>query len=139
MIDKVLIGRPFIAHQLRTIPPVEKESDFFNLLEKFFAFSLPKVYSAKTLAMELAKRTRFLRDEVVAEELLEEETGKGFILGFYEAFKEYLKIYESSCCNVPLGGFLFYSYQVAFKRLLLMDVIANECEAIPGPDLACKG
>jgi len=90
LIDKVLIGRPFIAHQLRTIPPVEKESDFFNLLEKFFSFSLPKVYSAKTLAIELAKRTRFLRDEIVAEELLEEETGKGFILGFYDAFKEYL-------------------------------------------------
>ena len=27
------------------------------------------------------------------------------------------------------------SYQVAFKRLLLIDVIANECEAIPGPEL----
>jgi len=25
-------------------------------------------------------------------------------------------------------------YQVAFKRLLFIDVIANECEAIPGPD-----
>ncbi len=90
LIDKVLIARPFIAHQLKTTPPVEKESDFFNLLEKFFSFYLPKVYSAKTLAMELAKRTRFLRDEIVAEELIEEEVGKGFILGFYEAFKEYL-------------------------------------------------
>jgi len=26
-------------------------------------------------------------------------------------------------------------YQVTFKRLLFIDVIANECEAIPGPDL----
>ena len=41
--------------------------------------------------MELAKRTRFLRDEIIAEELIEAEAGKGFILGFYEAFKEYLK------------------------------------------------
>ena len=41
--------------------------------------------------MELAKRTRFLRDEVIAEELREEEkTGKAFIHGFYEAFKQYL-------------------------------------------------
>ncbi len=91
LIDKVLIGRPFIVHKLKTIPPVEKESDFFNLLEKFFSFSLPKVYDAETLAMELAKRTRFLKDEVIAQELGEEEKiGKGFILGFYEAFRKYL-------------------------------------------------
>ncbi|MDI6759590.1 MAG: N-6 DNA methylase [Candidatus Brocadiaceae bacterium] len=91
LIDKVLTGRPFIAHQLKTTPPVEKESDFLKLLEKFFSFSMPRVYDAKTLAVELAKRTRFLKDEVVAQELKEEEkVGKGFILGFYQAFKQYL-------------------------------------------------
>jgi hypothetical protein len=91
LIDKVLIGRPFIVHKLKTVPPVEKEQDFVKLLEKFFSFSLPKVYDAKTLAIELANRTRFLRDEVVAQELKEEEEiGKGFILGFYEAFRKYL-------------------------------------------------
>jgi hypothetical protein len=84
LIDTVLIGRPFIVHKLKAIPPVEKESDFLNLLEKFFSFSLPRVYDAKTLAIELAKRTRFLKDEIIAEELIEEGTGKGFILGFYE-------------------------------------------------------
>ena len=90
LIDKVLIGRPFIVHKLKTIPPVEKESDFLDLLEKFFSFSLPKVYDAKTLAIELAKRTRFLKEEVIAEELIEEGTEKGFISGFYEAFRKYL-------------------------------------------------
>ncbi|HHT9155733.1 MAG TPA: type ISP restriction/modification enzyme, partial [Candidatus Tripitaka sp. YC43] len=91
LIDKALIGRPFVAHQLKTVPPAEKESDFLKLLEKFFSFSLPRVYDAKTLAVELAKRTRFLKDEVVAQELKEEEkAGKGFILGFYQAFKQYL-------------------------------------------------
>ena len=91
LIDKVLIGRPFILHQLKTTPPAEKESDFLILLERFFSFSLPKVYDAKSLAVELAKRTRFLKDEVIAEELKEEEkNGKGFIIGFYEAFKQYL-------------------------------------------------
>jgi len=39
----------------------------------------------------LAKRTRFLKEEVIAEELKEEEkNGRGFIIGFYEAFKKYL-------------------------------------------------
>jgi len=91
LIDKVQIGRPFIVHKLETIPLVEKEEAFLGLLEKFFAFSLPRSYSAKTLAVELAKRTRFLRDQVIAEELKgEEEKGSGFILGFYEAFQTHL-------------------------------------------------
>ncbi len=91
LIDRVLIARPYHIHKLKSIPPVEKESDFLNLLEKFFSFSLPKVYNAKALAIELAKRTRFLRDEVITQELKEEEKkGKGFILGFYEAFRTYL-------------------------------------------------
>jgi hypothetical protein len=91
LIEKALIARSFIAHRLKTVPPVEKEPEFLQLLEKFFLFSLPKVHNAKTLAVELAKRTRFLRDEVVAQELEEaEKHRKGFILGFYEAFKKYL-------------------------------------------------
>ncbi|MGQ9570921.1 MAG: type ISP restriction/modification enzyme, partial [Thermodesulfovibrionales bacterium] len=91
LIDKVLIARPFIMPKLRTNSPVEKESKFLNLLDKFFSFSLPEVYNAETLAIELAKRTRFLKDEVVTQELKEEESaGKGFISGFYEAFRKYL-------------------------------------------------
>ncbi|MBI3755661.1 MAG: N-6 DNA methylase, partial [Deltaproteobacteria bacterium] len=91
LIDKVLIGRPYVAHKLKTVPPVEKEDDFLKLLEKFFSFTFPKVYDAKALAIELAKRTRFLKDEVIAQELEEEEKkGKGDILGFYKAFKEHL-------------------------------------------------
>src|SRR3989337_2904277 len=69
LVDKVLISRPFVIHKLKTIPPVEKESEFFNLFRSFFSFSLPKLYNAKALAIELAKRTRFLREEVVAQEL----------------------------------------------------------------------
>ena len=48
---------------------------------------MPKSYTAKTLATELAKRTRFLKDEIVTEEL---KTGTESIHGFYEAFKEFL-------------------------------------------------
>ncbi len=91
LIDKAQIARPFVVHKLKTVPPIEKEKDFCNLLEKFFSFSLPKVYDARALAVELAKRTRFLKDEVIAQELEEEEKkGKGNILGFYKAFKEHL-------------------------------------------------
>ncbi len=91
LIDKVSIARPFLLHKLKITPLVENESNFLKLLEKFFSFSLPKVYDAKALAIELAKRTRFLKDEVVIQELKKEESlGKGFISGFYEAFRQYL-------------------------------------------------
>jgi len=90
LIDKVSIGRTFIAKSLQTTPPLENEDKFITLLEKFFSFSLPKVFTAENLAVELAKRTGFLRDEVVAIELEEEEKGKGKIFGFYTAFKQYL-------------------------------------------------
>jgi hypothetical protein len=90
LIDKALIARPSVAHKLKTVPPVEKESEFISLLEKFFSFSLPNVYDARTLAIELAKRTRFLRDEVVGQELKEEGAERNFISGFYEAFKKFL-------------------------------------------------
>jgi hypothetical protein len=91
MIDSVQIARPFLIQKLNTIPPVEKEQEFYSLLERFFSFSLPQTYTARTLAVELAKRTRFLKEQVIIEELNEEERmGKGFILGFYEAFQKYL-------------------------------------------------
>ncbi|MDP2864021.1 MAG: N-6 DNA methylase, partial [Desulfobacterales bacterium] len=90
-VESVQIGRPFIVYQLKKVPPVEKEDAFFRLLEKYFSFSLPKAYDAKTLAVELAKRTRFLKDEVITNQLWEEErAGHGKILGFYEAFNQFL-------------------------------------------------
>jgi len=91
LIDKVRVGRPFVMHTLKTVPSVENEPDFFKLLEKFFSFSLPKFYDAESLAKVLADKTRFLRDEVITQELQEEEEGKRkSITGFYEAFKQYL-------------------------------------------------
>jgi len=90
LIDSVLIGRPVIALKLKTAPPPENEDKFADLLEKFFSFSLPKVYNAKNLAIELAKRTRFLKEQVIIQELEEEAEGRGSILAFYDAFKQYL-------------------------------------------------
>jgi predicted helicase len=90
LIDKTVIARPFIAKKFKTVPPVENEEKFNALLQKYFAFALPRVFTAANLAEELAKRTRFLRDEIIARELEEEEKGKGPIYGFYQAFKKYL-------------------------------------------------
>lgn len=89
--EHVQIARPFVLQRLRMRPPLENEAGLFKLLEKFFSYSFPEVYDAQTLAMELAKRTRFLRDEVIKQELEEESSPeKESISGFYEAFRKYL-------------------------------------------------
>ncbi|MDO8095103.1 MAG: N-6 DNA methylase, partial [Candidatus Brocadiales bacterium] len=97
-IERVSIGRPFVLHKLKTTPPVENESKILELLEKFFSYSLPKFYNAESLAIILADKTRFLRDEVIAQELREEEgeplrvgtRSTSPLQGFYEAFKQFL-------------------------------------------------
>lgn len=90
MIAKTFIGRAFIAGTIKHLPPLENEEAFTELFSKFFSFSLPRTFTPENLARELAKRTRFLRDEVVTEELLEEAGGKGEIKGFYHAFERFL-------------------------------------------------
>ncbi len=90
-IDQVLLARHFIPARLKHVPPPEHIEEFYSLLEKFFDFSLPTKFTAETLARELAVRTRFLRDEVIKEELREESpSDPKKILGFYEAFKRHL-------------------------------------------------
>jgi hypothetical protein len=93
LVDKVLFAKPLALtpSELKAVYSIDKEKEFINLLEKFFAFSLPKTYTAKSLAIELAKRTRFLRDQVIAQELKEEgDGGNGFIISFYNAFQTHL-------------------------------------------------
>lgn len=89
-IDRATIGRHFLAQKLKTTPQLENIEAFEKLASQFFGFKLPKTFTAETLAIELAKRTRFLRDQVVAEEMKEAEQGKGQVLGFYQAFQKYL-------------------------------------------------
>jgi hypothetical protein len=89
--DAVKIANPATITIPKAVQTPENALDFKNLFAKFFSFSLPSITSARQLALELAKRTGFLRDEVIAEEIREEEKrGIGRILGFYEAFQKYL-------------------------------------------------
>jgi predicted helicase len=87
IIYKVSIASPFVIRKLGTIPPLENEHDFHEFVNRFLDFSLPRTFTAKTLAVELAKRTKFLKDEIVTEEL---KKGTTSIHGFYDAFKEFL-------------------------------------------------
>jgi predicted helicase len=87
LIDKISIGRPFVAEKLGEKPPVENTDAFNKLVETFLSHSAPKTYHASSLAKELAKRTRFL-EHVIERELLEEDNQD--LEGFYQAFKKYL-------------------------------------------------
>ena len=88
-IETVVAGRPLVLNRLRTAPPVEKADELHALLDRFLGFSLPKAFTAETLAVELAKRTRFLRD-VLEQELVREKDAPGLLTGFFEAFQTYL-------------------------------------------------
>ncbi|MDY0151267.1 MAG: type ISP restriction/modification enzyme [Candidatus Cloacimonas sp.] len=87
----VTIGSAANAINLGKTPPLEKAKEMEDLLIRYFAFSLPAITDPKTLAQALAKRTRFLRDEILKYELIEEEKqGKKVLLNFYDSFKKLL-------------------------------------------------
>ncbi|MCD6426805.1 MAG: N-6 DNA methylase [Caldisericaceae bacterium] len=121
LIDDVTIGVRDTMVRLGKVPPAKNEQKFKNLLAKFFSFSLPKSYTAETLADELAKKTRFLRDEVIKEEIEEETKGKeGSLIGFYEAFKKYL------INDLKIGGFVDLFSQTIVYGLFSARMRAGE-------------
>lgn len=87
--DKTYIGLSNLAKR-GIPPPVENIQKFTDILQKFFGFSLPAIRNASELAKELAKRTRFLRDEVITLEIEQQQKGKGELYGFYETFRKFL-------------------------------------------------
>jgi len=87
LLERALLARPFIAQTLKAKPPAEQEEALTHLFETFFSFALPPSLTAEDLARDLARRTRFLRDEVIRPEL---EQKRKDIYGFYEAFRKYL-------------------------------------------------
>ena len=65
--------------------------NFLNFLKNSFPSHFLNFTMPNHLQGFLADKTRFLRDEVITQELREEEEGKRkSITGFYEAFKQYL-------------------------------------------------
>jgi type I restriction-modification system DNA methylase subunit len=91
LMDLVSIGRRHTMVKIEAKPVLENEEKFREIFERFFSFTFPRNLNARQLANELAKRTRFLRDQVIIEELKEHHAeGKNYILEFYEAFRKYL-------------------------------------------------
>ena len=84
----VLAARPLVFNQMQSVA-VERPEELAALLERFLDFALPKTFTAETLALELAKRTRLLRD-VVRNQYDAESDDAGMPRGFFDAFREYL-------------------------------------------------
>jgi len=87
LMHRALLARPVLAQRLKVRPPAEGVEALKQLFEAFFSFALPPALTAETLSRELARRTRFLRDEVIRPELEQKQKD---IYGFYEAFRKYL-------------------------------------------------
>ncbi|GAB4324721.1 MAG: DNA methyltransferase [Candidatus Sumerlaeia bacterium] len=84
------LGRPFVLTKVKHTPPLENPDEVWALIDQFLGFSLPRPLGAEALAVELAKRSRFLRDVVRQQLEAEQNASKGHLLGFYEAFRKYL-------------------------------------------------
>ena len=88
-VETVRVGRPMVLHTLGTAPPLEEPDELYALLDRFLDFALPQTFTAESLAVELATRTRFLRD-VIGEQFQQEQDAPAVLSGFFEAFRTYL-------------------------------------------------
>jgi type I restriction-modification system DNA methylase subunit len=85
------VNAALIAQGLKKKLPLDKVEAIKDLFETFFAFALPPSFTAEDLARQLARRTRFLREQVILPELKEEVARKqGSLFEFYNAFQKYL-------------------------------------------------
>ena len=87
LLKSAVLARAYVAQTLKLKPPAEQVDALKELLESFFDFSHPPRLTPEALSVDLARRTRFLRDEVIRPELAEKQKD---IYGFYEAFEKYL-------------------------------------------------
>ena len=88
-VQTVSVGHPTVLNALGTTPPLENQAELAALLDRFLDFALPPTFTAESLAVELAKRTRLLR-EVIGEQFERECNAPGMLSGFFEAFQTYL-------------------------------------------------
>jgi len=66
------MGQPVTIGSLQALQagmhvPFQHEEQFRELVERFFDFQLPRAYTAQTLALALADRTRYLQQQVLAQ------------------------------------------------------------------------
>jgi len=90
MICTLIIRRSTNAITLHKTSPLEQAEQFSYLLERYFAFSLPAIDNSKSLAKGLAKRTSFLRYEIISIESSEEQRQGKKVLNRFWDISEFL-------------------------------------------------
>lgn len=88
-VDSAVIARQFTA-RMKQIPNLENQADFERLIERFFEYKLPRSFTAEQLAIQLAKRTRYLRDIIYHQLQDELPLEKGDLYKYYKAFQKFL-------------------------------------------------
>ncbi|MBM4030392.1 MAG: DNA methyltransferase [Planctomycetes bacterium] len=89
-IQTVPAASPSILTDLRAAPVIERPDELWALLEQFLDYSVPQAATAEALAVQLAKRTRFLRATIQQQVAQRNHTGGARLAGFYEAFRQFL-------------------------------------------------
>jgi hypothetical protein len=90
------LGEPVVIanHQVLNLgkqPPLQHEEQFLELVQRFFDFELPRTYTAQTLAVALAVRTRFLQQQVLKQLAHDEQQGHGSeLVNLMAEFKQVL-------------------------------------------------
>jgi type I restriction-modification system DNA methylase subunit len=90
------MGEPVTIGSLQALQagmkvPFQHEDQFRELVERFFDFQLPKEYTAQTLALALADRTRYLQQQVLAQLLDDEDHKRGSeLVNLMAEFKQVL-------------------------------------------------
>jgi predicted helicase len=120
-------------------PPTINKRKCLELFRLFFSFKFPFYGDMEWLAGELAKRTRFMKDYVILEELRkgpELKNGRrNHIHGFYDAFKEYLNhhLTEEQFVDLYSQTLTFGLFTAATRDRLQCDP-ANIKQCIPPPN-----
>ena len=90
------MGQPVTIGSLQALQagmrvPLQHEDQFRELVERFFDFQLPRAYTAQTLAVALADRTRFLQQQVLSQLIDDEQQGRSSeLVNLMAEFKQVL-------------------------------------------------
>ncbi|HAZ64948.1 MAG TPA: DNA methyltransferase, partial [Armatimonadetes bacterium] len=91
-VGRAMATDDFRLNRLNVAPKAARTAELANLaqlLDRFLDFALAPTYTAEGLALELAKRTAFMRD-IIESQMEAEDPKTGRLTGFYAAFRDYL-------------------------------------------------
>lgn len=113
-------------------PTATHLDEFEELLDKFFSHSHGHIESAEELAVELAKRTRFMKTILLEELQVQQEKEQGDVYGFYQTFKQFLMtdLEEEEFVDI-YGQTITYGLLVARTRIEGDFTRRTAADAIP--------